>query len=185
MSTTAERPHAWTRAEYDRMIETGIFHPEAHLELIEGEILTMSPQGSRHLTAILLVDMALRAVFSTGYVVRTQAPIALGDRSEPEPDVSVVAGTPRDYRDSHPATAELVVEIADRTLGFDRGKKKALYARAGVGEYWIVNLNDSRLEVWRHPRNGIYEEERSLGPENWVAPLARPDDAIAIADLLP
>ena len=185
MSTTAERPHAWTRAEYDRMIETGIFHPEAHLELIEGEILSMSPQGSRHITAILLVENALRAVFSTGYLVRTQAPIALDDRSQPEPDVSVVAGTPRDYRDAHPTTVELVVEIADRSLSFDRGQKKALYACAGIGEYWVVNLNDSRLEVWRHPRNGIYADEGTFGPEDRVAPLARPDHAIAISDLLP
>ena len=104
------------------MIEAGIFHPEAHLELIEGEILSMSPQGSRHITAILLVENALRAVFSTGYLVRTQAPIALDDRSQPEPDVSVVAGTPRDYRDAHPTTVELVVE-RNRHMSASGGKR--------------------------------------------------------------
>ncbi|GMQ76510.1 MAG: Uma2 family endonuclease [Gammaproteobacteria bacterium] len=185
MATTAVRPHLWTRNEYDRMIEAGIFHPESHLELIEGEVLTMTPQGSRHMTAIRLVETALREVFSIGHDVRTQAPLALDERSEPEPDVAVVTGTPRDYRDAHPATAVLVVEVADSTLSFDRGRKKALYARAGIAEYWIVNLDDSQLEVSRHAEGVSYAEQQTVSPGNRIAPLARPDSPIAVDDLLP
>ena len=151
MATTNLRPHLWTRNEYDRMIEAGILHPESRLELVEGEILTMSLQGSRHITAIRLVETALRKVFSTGHDVRTRAPLALDERSEPEPDVAVVTGSMRDYRDAHPATAVLVVEIADSTLSFDRGRKKALYARAGIPEAWLVDLPADRIAMYREP----------------------------------
>ncbi len=185
MATTNLRPHLWTRNEYDRMIEAGILHPELRLELVEGEILTMSLQGSRHITAIRLVETALRKVFSTGHDVRTRAPLALDERSEPEPDVAVVTGSMRDYRDAHPATAVLVVEIADSTLSFDRGRKKALYARVGIAEYWILNLDDSQLEVSRHAQGTSYADQQTVSPGNRIAPLACPDNPIAIDDLLP
>ena len=183
MATTNLRPHLWTRNEYDRMIEAGILHPELRLELVEGEILTMSPQGSRHITAIRLVETALQVAFSTGYDVHTQAPLALDERSEP--DVAVVTGSMRDYRDAHPATAVLVVEIADSTLSFDRGRKKALYACAGIAEYWILNLDDSQLEVSRHAQGTSYAEQQTVSPGNRIAPLAHSDSPIAVDDLLP
>ena len=183
MATTAVRPHLWTRNEYERMIEAGILHPESRLELVEGEILSMSPQGSRHITAIRLVETALREVFTTGHDVRTQAPLALDERSEP--DVAVVTGSMRDYRDVHPATAVLVVEVADSTLSFDRGRKMALYARAGIAEYWILNLDDSQLEVSRHAQGASYAEQQSVPPGNRIAPLGCHDCPIAVDDLLP
>ena len=184
MATTAVRPYSWTRDEYDRMVEAGIFHPESRLELVEGEILTMTPQGSRHITAIRLAEAALREAFAIGHDVRTQAPLALDDRSEPEPDVAVVTGTLRDYRDAHPATAILVVEVADSTLSYDRGRKKAVYARAGIAEYWIVNLDDSQLEVWRCVRGASYAEHQILRSGDRIAPLACPGRSIAVDDLL-
>ena len=121
--------HRWSRAEYDRAVEAGVFGPDARLELIEGAILAMGPQGSEHFTGIELVVDALRAAFGAGYRVRTQGPLAAGEDSEPEPDVAVVAGDARSYRDAHPSSALLVVEVSDHSLHRDRTVKQRLYAR--------------------------------------------------------
>ncbi|MCI0636706.1 MAG: Uma2 family endonuclease, partial [Actinobacteria bacterium] len=141
----------WTRDEYYRMAETGILRPDDRVELIDGEILTKSPQRSVDATAVLLSQEALHAAFGAGFDVRPQLPLALGEASEPEPDLAVVPGVPRDYRESHPTTALLVVEVAETSLAFDRGGKQALYARAGIPEYWIVDLVEGTLEVFRSP----------------------------------
>ena len=139
--------HRWSRAEYDRAIEAGVFGPDARLELIEGAILAMGPQGSEHFTGIELVVDALRVAFGAGYRVRTQGPLAAGEDSEPEPDVAVVAGDARSYRDAHPTSALLVVEVSDHSLHRDRTVKQRLYARCGIPEYWILALPERRLET--------------------------------------
>ena len=111
------------------------------MELIEGEVVDMPPQKNAHYTAILLAQRALERAFGPNYVVRVQGPLDLGERSQPEPDLAVVPGSPRDYRD-HPKTASLVVEVSDSTLVFDRERKARLFAKAGIPEYWIINLVD-------------------------------------------
>ncbi len=115
--------------------------------------------------------------------IRARAPLALDERSEP--DVAVVTGSMRNYRDAHPTTTVLVVEIADSTLSFGLGRKKALYARAGIAEYWILNLDDSQLEVSRHAQWTSYAEQQTVSPGNRIAPLACPDCPIAVDNLLP
>jgi Uma2 family endonuclease len=182
----------WSREDYDRMIEAGIFAPGERVELIDGEILEMSPQKSGHTTAVRLAEDALRAAFGMGYEVRTQMPLALDPYSEPEPDVAVVSGSARDYREAHPTTALLVVEVADSTLAFDREHKSSLYARAGIADYWVMNLSERRLEVYRDPmpmpqaRYGwSYRSVQLYAAEASVPPLAAPQAHIAVADLLP
>ena len=167
------------------MVEVGAFRPSARLELIEGEIIEMSPQGSRHATTVQLLASALRRVFEEGFDVRVQLPIALGKRSEPEPDVYVARGTARDYLDAHPTEAILLVEVSDSTLALDRTVKLAVYAAAGVPEYWIANLPDACLEVYRDPAGGTYRSKTTLRIGETVAPTARPDQAIPVADLIP
>ena len=108
------------------MVEAGVLAPGERAELIDGEVLAMTPQGSLHATAVVLVEEALRAAFAAGYVIRVQMPLALDPSSEPEPDVAVVRGSPRDYRDAHPTSALLVVEVANATLGYDRDQKGSL-----------------------------------------------------------
>lgn len=184
------QPKRWTREEYDRLVALGALGPDDRVQLIEGEIVEMAPQGPGHFTAVYLVEQALRRVFSESHMVRVQGPLALGALSEPEPDVAVVVGEPRAYREYHPATAALVVEISDETLAFDRTRKAAVYAAAGIPEYWIVNLQDRALEVHRDPvpadgGRPTYRTTLRLGPDEHVTPLARPDDSIAVADLLP
>ena len=182
----------WTREEYDRMVEAGVLSPEDHVELIDGEILQVTPQGSRHATAISLCQRALAIALSDGYLVRSQLPLALDDISEPEPDIAVVPGFPRDYRDAHPASGLLIVEVADATLEFDRERKGSLYARAGIAEYWIVNLIDEQLEVYRGPKlmgrdpmTWGYQSYECFGTGQSVSPLFDPRIQIAVAELLP
>ncbi len=174
------------------MVEAGVFPPGERLELMDGEVLKMTPQGSVHATAVRLTEDLLRAAFGPGHDVRVQMPLAIDPSSEPEPDVTVVPGSPRDYRDAHPTSALLVVEIADTTLLYDREQKGSLYGRAGVVEYWIVNLIDRRLEVYRDPtampqtRYGwAYRTVLQFTPGDHIYPLAASQARVAVADLLP
>jgi Uma2 family endonuclease len=182
----------WTRGDYDRMIEAGIFAPGERVELIDGEILAMSPQNSPHSTGMSLTAETLRVAFSEGFHVRVQMPMALDSHSEPEPDLAVVRGSPRDYRDAHPSSALLVVEVADSTLAYDRDQKGSLYARAEIADYWILNLVERRLEMYRDPvsspqaRYGwSYRSVQHYLAEEYISPLAAPRARIAVADLLP
>jgi hypothetical protein len=111
----------WTRAEYARLIDTGVFHPDERLELIGGELIVRERRGASHSLAIELINEALRAAFGAGWRIRVQLPVALDDESEPEPDFSIVPGTPRQAPlDPKPARPALVVEVAETTLAFDR-----------------------------------------------------------------
>ncbi len=167
------------------MVEVGAFRPDARLELIEGEIIEMSPQGSRHATTVQFVAAALREVFGDGFDVRVQLPISLGAASVPEPDVYVAEGSAHDYLDAHPTEAVLLVEVSDATLALDRTVKLAVYAAAGVPEYWIANLPDACLEVYRDPAGDTYRTKTTLRHGDTVAPGARPEHAIIVADLIP
>ena len=133
MAGSEIRTKRWTRREYERLVDLGAFGSEERLELIGGQLVVREPQGRPHSTAIRLVAGALRAAFGPGWNVDAQLPVALDEESEPEPDVAVVAGGPRDYLASHPSRPALVVEIALTSLALDRGEKASLYARAGVG----------------------------------------------------
>ncbi len=185
MPRAAIQRHYWERQEYDRMIAVGIFHPEVRLELIDGEIINMTPQGSRHATTVQLAEDLLRVAFSTEFSIRIQMPLALNDSSEPEPDLAVVTGSPRDYRDAHPSSAVLIVEVADATLSFDRKQKKKLYARTSIQEYWIINLTDEQLEVYRDPQGDDYSFKTTLQPGQSIAPLAAPKNGFPVTGLLP
>ncbi len=167
------------------MIDAGVLGPEDHVELIEGEILQMSPEKTAHAVAIDLAAEALRRAYRSGSHVRVQHPLAIGDDSEPEPDLAVVAGTPRDYVRSHPTRALLVVEVAESSLAYDRTTKVALYARAGIPEYWIVDLAGQALEVHRQPGRQGYESVERLGRGAAVSPETAGGASVAIADLLP
>jgi Uma2 family endonuclease len=180
----------WTRPEYDRLVECGLFATGERVELLDGLLVVREPQGGRHAMVVRMVEEALRAVFPTGWDVRSQLPIALDPDSEPEPDVSVVPGSFRDYPSAHPANPVLIVEVADTSLALDRGEKAGLYAQAGIPEFWIVDLVNARLEVHRDPARdagggGRYGTARMLPRSATVSPLALPHAAVAVADLLP
>jgi Uma2 family endonuclease len=133
-----------------------------------------------------------RSIAGTGWFVQTQGPIILDDRSEPEPDVCVVPGSPRDYVDSHPSRPALIVEVLESGLRLSRGRKATAYARARIADYWILNLIDRVLEVHREPmspgsagRHWNYATIETLNASGTMAPIAAPSAAILVADLLP
>jgi Uma2 family endonuclease len=185
------RPRLWTKAEYYRMGELGFFRGQ-RVELLEGRIVVLSPQNAPHWIATDRVREVLQGFFGTGFSVRMQGPLDLGQTWEPEPDVCVVPGRREDYEQSHPTGAVLIVEVSDSTLSYDRRRKGSLYARAGIADCWIVNLVARQLEVYRSPipaprrRYGHrYSSRDDLLPPATVRPLALPKAVIAVADLLP
>src|SRR5262245_11804014 len=186
------RLHRWTRREYERLLDHGFLGDDDPIELIDGLLLVKEPQSSPHRTAILLVAKALEQAFGDGWFVQIQSPIILGARSEPEPDVCVVGGAPRDYVDSHPTRPALIVEVAHAGLAVARGRKAAMYARGSIADYWILNLVDRVLEVHRQParpgpalRRWAYVSTDTLDASATLPPLAAPSAHIRVADLLP
>ena len=183
----------FTREEFERAGELGLFQPGERLELIGGEVVRkMSPQKTPHATSVSLTEEALRNAFGPGFHVRNQLPLGIGDDSEPEPDLCVVRGSARDYEQEHPTTAVLIAEIADSSLSLDRRIKSSLYASAGVPDYWILNLRERVLEVFRDPEPGEdepfgyrYRTSLQFAENGSVAPLLAPGQTIAVADLLP
>ncbi len=177
----------WTHEEYYRLAEMGFFDDE-RVELLDGRIWKLPPQKTPHFTTVRRTTDVLEALFGAGYEVRPQGPVRLPNGSEPEPDVLVVPGTSSDFIKSHPIATDslLLVEISDSTLAKDRGSKLIDYARAGIQEYWIVNLVHNQLEVYRQPTpEGIYMESSVYRGGESVAALNAPGREAAVADLLP
>lgn len=175
----------WDADRYEEAVARGIFTPDDPIELIDGEIIThMSPQKSLHSTAINLIADVVERAFGAGFYARQQQPLRLGLQSVPEPDIAVVLGSPRDHLENHPLAAELVIEVADTSIVIDRGRKLRLYAREGVPEYWIVNLVDDCIEVYRQPAGEGYADTRIYrrGENISVGPRAC---LTAVHDLLP
>jgi Uma2 family endonuclease len=179
----------WTRAEYGRMVETGIIQPDEHVELLDGEVVAMTPQKGPHAAVVDALREVLQDVFGAGWRIRVQLPLALGPRSEPEPDVAVVRGSRWDFVTDHPDRADLVVEVADSTLGKDRLRKAPLYAAAGIPEYWIIDLEGRAVEVYRTPTTqgdqARYSHVTRLVPGDTVRPLAKPEAAVAVDEFFP
>jgi Uma2 family endonuclease len=191
MAGSTVRTRRWSRIEYERLVDVGMFKPGEKLELLDGVLVVREPQNAPHATAVRAVQEALRRAFGPGWDIRPQLPVALDDDSEPEPDVAVVSGSYRDYRRAYPSRSALIVEIADTTLIDDR-RKGGLYARAGVADYWIVNLVDEMFEVYRRPGESrssrfgwAYAESQLFRRGDVVTPLAAPGARVAVDDLLP
>lgn len=183
------RPWRCTVAQYRKLCAAGFF-TETRYELIRGEIIDMGKEGPRHYTAFMLAVKVFEAAFGAGFHVRPTGPLALED-SEPQPDVAVVPGAPRDYAADHPATAVFALEVSETSLNYDRTTKAELYATAGVPEYWVLDLEGKQLHVFRdpaplHEKLGAvtYGTRLTFAPGDTVAPLsaARP---VAVTDLLP
>ena len=167
MTTLAEpAPVRVTREQYFALVDHGVLTEEDHVELLEGVIVAMAPEGPRHSGVVELVVATLRAALGARAWVRTAHPFDASRWSVPEPDHAVVSGAPRDYLERHPSAAHLVVEVATTSLPQDRLTKAPIYAAAGVPEYWIVNLRQEQLErcigLWT-VRRGDTRSSRSRG----------------------
>jgi Uma2 family endonuclease len=181
----------WRRVEYQRLVDVGVFEGEP-LELIGGQLMVAEPKGSEHSVAVDMAYVALLSAIPAGWIVRGQNPLALDDESAPEPDLAVVRGSLADYRHAHPTRPALVIEVAESSLQFDRVTKGSLYARAGIADYWIVNLIDRVVEVYREPGAALaapfgwrYTSVERLRPPAVISPLEVPAAPVPAAALLP
>ncbi|MEG4858913.1 Uma2 family endonuclease [Microcoleus sp. K1-B6] len=187
---TTEAPFTlrkWTVKEYHKLGEIGIFHPEERVELIEGNIIKISAKGTLHAAATRRTASLLHNLLGNQAPVYNKSPIALDDNSEPEPDIAVVRIDPFDYATHHPTPSEvyLIIEVADSSLTFDREIKAKIYARSGIADYWVLNVNERQLHVFREPAEDGYQSEVILGESAIVSPLQFPTFNIAIQAMLP
>jgi Uma2 family endonuclease len=186
------RVRRWSRVEYERLIELGVFQSGERLELLDGALVVREPQGSRHAAAIRKVLAALREAVGDAWQLDSQLPLAVDDVAVPEPDIAVVPHDADAYRDAHPSRAVLVVEIAETSYRVDRDYKLSLYARAAVPECWLVDVVNETVEIHREPeaspdaRYGWrYARVETLRPPAIVHPLIASDTPVRVADLLP
>lgn len=179
--------------EYHWLIEHGFFHEDERVELIEGVLNQMSPKGLRHAACLSKMLRLLPTVIGERAWIRAQDPITLPDsNSEPEPDLVLAAPREGGYVDHHPLPADilLIVEIAHSSLAYDRRVKIPLYAAAGISEYWLVNLRDDQVEVFREPAThaegaAYYRQHLKFSANDTLHPTQFPDCAVSVADLLP
>ena len=191
MQLTMPKTRRWRYAEYSRLTDLGFFDRQ-RVELIGGRIIQMAAQRDVHTAGVSLARDAVAAAFGIGCWARVQAPLHMGRWSGPEPDVSVVPGSARDYLGTgHPKSALLVVEVSDTTLRFDRRVKQGLYAKYDIRDYWIVNLIDRQVEVYRdpvpdanHPFGHRYSDVKTFSRGQSITPLGTAA-AVKVDDLLP
>jgi Uma2 family endonuclease len=178
--------HRFSVKEYYRMAETGVLRPDARVELLNGEIIDMSPIGPFHGGLVNRLIRIYGKLSNGRWQASAQNPLRLDDHSEPEPDFMLLKPSPNDYTSRHPRPDEafLLVEVADASLDYDLEEKLPAYGHAGVAEVWIVNLRDQSLEVYREPHFTGYGSKTVVRAGDTVAPLAFPDAAVDVAELL-
>ena len=180
--TEPRRLRPLRRAEYDQLVEFGVFANEK-IELLQGGLVPMSPQGSRHAFMVQVLTRVLIRQLGDRAWVRVQLPFAASDISEPEPDLAVMP--PGDYHDEHPARALLVIEVADSSLREDRDLKSPIYAAAGVPEFWLIDVNAETVTVYRNPDGASWTEMKRHNREETLALASFPDVIIALPELFP
>jgi Uma2 family endonuclease len=177
----------WTGDDLIRMGEAGLLPPEGRFELLAGEIFQLMPPGPLHAFIVDLIGGILEALARLhGAHAREEKPIRLNPEYDPQPDVAMVRGPERDYRERFPGPEDvlLIVEVADSSLEHDRELKLPAYADAGIPECWLVNLPEQQVEVYREPAGAEYRMRRIYRSGETVEPLAAPGAALAVADLL-
>jgi len=190
-SPAGPEPYRWTIKEYRELYKTGLFCDKKTM-LLDGVLYVMTLPKPPQDTALGLAYEFLRATFKTGHHVRNQMGFDIGSANDPGPDLAVVTGSIRDYATKTPPTAVMVVEVSDTTLQLDTTTKAELYATAGVPEYWVIDLVNQQLLVFRDPQAlpvGLgataYRTHVTFGPTESVSPFAAPNATIRVADLLP
>jgi Uma2 family endonuclease len=177
--------HRFTTQEYDRMGETGVLRPDARVELIDGEIIDMSPIGPFHGSIVKQLNDFFGQLAKSRWIMAIQDPLWLGDHSEPQPDLMLLKPSPDFYRTRHPQPGDvfLVVEVSDTTLELDRERKLPAYGRAGIAEVWIVDLVEQTVEIYREPNFTGYSIKTVLRPGEKAIPQAFPDVLLDVSKL--
>lgn len=176
----------FTVKEYHRMAEAGILHPDERVELLAGQILKMAAKGTAHSAATTRTEKLLENRLGEQVLVRVQEPVRLNDFSEPEPDIAVLIPEPLYYEDHHPTPSEvyLIIEVADTSLDRDLNFKARIYAQSGIADYWVLDVNDRQLYVFRLPGQNGYQNEVILSDDRTISPLAFPDCIITVREML-
>ena len=176
----------FTVAEFTRMAEGGVLREDDRVELLEGEVVEMTPIGARHAFAVMTLDYALSEALSPEQAVRRiQSPIQLGEFSQLQPDIALVRPPLSRYAARHPQAPDvfLLVEVAQTSADYDREVKVPLYAQHGVAEVWLIDLNKNRLECFREPAGQGYQSRQTPAPHEALAPASLPDCEIRLQDL--
>lgn len=184
--TVKVQKHLFTVEEFQRMGEAGIFREDDRVELMGGEIVEMTPVGSRHAACVKRFIHILSQRIRGKAILGVQDPVRLGTHSEPQPDITLLKPRPDFYVQAHPGPEDvfLVIEVADTSLEYDRLTKAPSYARAGVPETWIVNLEAETVEICRDPTPEGYRDMRSVKRGESVSSLSLPDLAVSVDDVL-
>jgi Uma2 family endonuclease len=175
----------FTIEQYHQMAQSNIFQPEEKLELIQGEILKMSPVGLRHAKTVKFLNHLLTYQLHNQAIIGVQDPIQLGDLSEPQPDLSVLRMRADFYELEAPKSQDIywLIEVSDSTIKYDRETKIPVYAESNIQEVWLVNLNENNLEVYRKPENNRYQSFQKLTSSQVISPLAFPNLIINLSDI--
>lgn len=175
--------HHFSVKDYYRMGEAGLFRPEQRVELLEGEIIDMMPIGPFHSGVVDQLCDFFTLCANSRWRVRHQNPLRLDRYSEPQPDIALVRPSPDYYKGRHPTPEDvlLVVEVADTSLDYDEGAKLAAYGKAGIEEYWVLNLQDQSIQIYREPHYTGYASVTVLKPGETASPAAFPDVQVDIA----
>jgi len=175
-----------TVQDYHAMAEAGILGEDDRVELIEGELITMSPIGVRHMACVNILTKLFVKQFDGEAIVSVQNPLRLSEYSEPEPDIALFKYRDDFYREERPTSEDvlLCVEVSHSTLGYDRGVKRPLYARAGIREYWLINLNEELIELFRQPESGEYQVKFRRYAGESISVEAFPDVKFQVSQLL-
>lgn len=178
--------HRFTLAEYHQFIEAGIFKEDDRLELIRGEVMDMSPINARHAGKVNRLVELFYERLAKRCIVAPQNPLHLDDSSEPEPDVALLKPRPDRYARAHPQPADvlLVIEVADTSLEYDRGIKASVYASSGISEYWVVNLTENCIEVFREPTPNGYRQQLKFWRADTLSLLAFPEVSVTASEIL-
>lgn len=186
MRVTTAEPYAFSVEEYHKLGEVGIFDEDDRVELLDGNILLMSPIGYRHMGAVRRMNKLFNRRFADRCEVDVQNPIMIDGKSEPQPDILLLRDTV--YSRKSPPLPEdvlLLVEAADSSLQFDRTDKRDAYARGGIVEYWLLDLTRNELHVFRDSDGHDYRSAQCLRFDESIAPLAFADTPVVVRDLLP
>jgi len=184
--TTQPHNRAFTVSEYYRMAEADILTEADRVELIAGQIVAMSPIGSRHAACVKRLNLLLGKMVGDSMLIGIQDPIALDAYSEPEPDLVLLRPRADFYADAHPVAADvlLAVEVADTSIDYDREVKLPLYAQAGLPEVWLIDLQKGHIEVYARPQGCAYQKRVEVTADATLTSPTIPQLALAAADLL-
>jgi Uma2 family endonuclease len=187
MGTHYTEDRGYTAAAYFDLVKQGVLTEDDRVELLEGVIVAEPPMDPPHAAGVDLVAAELRRSLGDRAWVREQKPLVVGARSVPEPDVAVIPGGPMDYTGRHPTMAFLVVEVSQSSLKQDRLSKARIYAAAAIPEYWILNLQDDCIEVYRAPDavHAVYGDRRVARRGERIALVAFADVSVAVSAMLP